>query len=72
MRDAFGEIIRLAREDDFKGCRDAVHRVEDEACPRAFDVMTVVPEGGEYEEVRYFDITRQMAYGMKFLDEASD
>lgn len=149
VRDALGEIIRLAREGDFKGCLDAVHRVEDEAYPllnvhhhgwscalelgdevdaarheriarslfhaitapgdgrtkdtawrtlstrelylvlaiqgltpkgqalvqadgRAFDVMTVVPEGGENEEVRYFDITRQMAYGMKFLDEASD
>lgn len=35
---------------------------------KAFDVMTVVPVGSEEEEARYFDITRQMIYGMKFLD----
>ncbi len=35
---------------------------------RMFDVMTVVPEGQEREETRYFDITPQMAFGMRDLD----
>lgn len=36
---------------------------------RAFDLMTVQPKEGGPEEVRYFDVSFQMSFGMEFLDD---